>query len=235
MVKRMRVRLSVSLVLCAGVAALAAPTARALPLSPGREGNCQFAGCQIAYNADNGHYYAYVPTSDTNPASWAQARDAAAASTLGAGSRGYLAAITSAVENDFIVNTILPLPSALNKRLVWLGGLQNDTPVKSLPPDAGWQWVTPEAWSYTNWAPGEPNDEGVAGGDERYLTMWVRYFLSGVDFRGTWNDENATSQTSAASMGFIVEYEASGNPVPEPASALLMALGSALLLRRARR
>ncbi len=229
----MRVGIFVSL--CAGVIglSLAASTARALPLSPGLEEGCEFAGCQISYNEANGHYYAYVPTG-TTPASWAQARDAAASSNLGAGSRGYLAVVTSSVENDFIVNEILPLPAALNKRLVWLGGLQNDTTPQSLPADAGWQWIAPEQWEYANWAPGEPNDEGVAGGDERYLTMWVRFFLSGIDYRGTWNDENATSQSSAASMGFIVEYEASGEPVPEPAAALLALLSSALLLRRAR-
>jgi hypothetical protein len=230
-------RVGVWVSLCAGVIGLslgASSTARALPLAPGLEGNCQFAGCDISYNAANGHYYAYVPTGAT-PASWAEARDAAAGSNLGAGTVGYLAVVTSAVENDFIVNEILPLPAALNKRLVWLGGLQNDTPTKSLPPDAGWQWLRPEQWDYTNWAPGEPNDEGVAGGDERYLTMWVRYFLSGVDYRGTWNDENATSQSSAASMGFIVEYEASGTPVPEPAAALLALLGGALVARRSRK
>jgi hypothetical protein len=130
---------------------------------------------------------------------------------------------------------VLTLGDSLGKRLVWLGGFQNDTPVKSLPPDAGWQWITPETWSYANWADGEPNDETVThSGDERYLTMWVHFLVDGIDNRGTWNDENLESQPQAPNLGFIVEYEA--RAVPEPATALFALLGgAALLARRARR
>jgi hypothetical protein len=107
--------------------------------------------------------------------------------------------------------------------------------VKSLPPEAGWQWVTPETWNYTSWATGEPNDETPTHtGDERYLTMWVHFIVNGVDNRGTWNDENLDPQPQAPNLGFLVEYEA--RAVPEPATALLAFLGgAALLARRARR
>jgi hypothetical protein len=219
--------------------ALAASSARALPLGSGLEGNCTFAGCQAAYwdpeAGGNGHYYAFVPTGDTPP-SWSEASDLATGSSIGAGTRGYLATAVTASENSFIVNAVLPFDGYGHKRLVWLGGFQNDTPVKSLPPDAGWRWISPEAWNYANWTPGEPNDENATHtGDERYLTMWVHYFVASngltVDMRGAWNDENLDSQPQAPIVGFIVEYEA----VPEPASALLALLGFAVLARRARR
>jgi hypothetical protein len=237
----MRLRSGLTLSAAAGAALsvllIAAPSARAVPLPSGLEGSCSFTGCEIAYwspdAGGNGHYYAFVPTGAT-PATWTAARDQAGGSSLGPGTVGHLATVSDAAENDFIVHDVLPMGTSLSKSLVWLGGFQNDTPVKSLPPDVGWQWITPEAWNYGNWAAGEPNDENAAHtGDERYLTMWVHFVVDGVDSRGTWNDENLESQTQSPSMGFLVEYEAR---VPEPATALLALLGgAALLARRARR
>jgi hypothetical protein len=41
----------------------------------------------------------------------------------------------------------------------WIGLYQ---PPGSLEPDGGWQWISGEQVTYTNWDPGEPsNDEGV--------------------------------------------------------------------------
>ncbi len=237
---RLRARLSMSVALGAVVSALllAPSSARAVPLPAGLEGSCSFSDCDIAYwnpgAGGNGHYYAFVPAGAT-PATWTEARDAAAGSTLGPGTVGHLASVANVAENAFIMNEVLPLGTSLQKRLVWLGGFQNDTPVKSLPPDAGWQWITPESWNYAHWASGEPNDETpTQSGDERYLTMWVHFIVNGVDNRGTWNDENLESQSQAPNLGFIVEYEAKA--VPEPAAALLALLGgAALLARRTRR
>ena len=239
---RLRRRLSISVALGAGVTVLllGASSARAVPLPPGLERGCSFTGCVIGYwnpsAGGNGHYYAYVPTGAT-PETWDEAKQAAAASTLAPGSVGHLATATDPSENAYIMDTVLPVGTTLGKRLVWLGGFQNDTPTKSLPPEAGWQWVTPEAWNYTSWASGEPNDENSTHtGDERYLTMWVHFMVNGVDNRGTWNDENLQSQPQAPNLGFIVEYEGMGIAVPEPAAALLALLGGAsLLARRARR
>ena len=36
---------------------------------------------------------------------------------------------------------------------------------RSTEPDGGWQWVTGEPWSYTDWFSGEPDD--IAGTEEK--------------------------------------------------------------------
>jgi len=225
-------------VVCAllGSALLAAPQAGAVALPAGLESGCGFEGCVISYwnpaSGGNGHYYAYIPTGDA-PLSWDAARDEAAGANLGPNSHGHLATIDSAAENSYIVNSVLPVTGTLGKQVVWLGGWQDDSTPKSLPPDVGWNWITPESWSYTNWASGEPNDETTAHtGDERYLTMWVHFLVNSIDNRGKWNDENLTPQPQAPNDGFIIEYELG---VPEPSLALLALLGGALLVGRARR
>src|SRR5262245_46423012 len=87
------------------VAALVTPgsEARALPLPPGLEGNCTITGCAGAhYDADNGHYYAFVAA---DAISWADARSIAVSSNLGTG-YGYLATVTDLAENTFITGLL---------------------------------------------------------------------------------------------------------------------------------
>jgi hypothetical protein len=96
-----------------------------------------------------------------------------------------LATITSADENLFITNNF-------NEDDKWLGGIQ---PPGSSEPDEGWQWITGEIWSYTNWNVGEPNN--INEGEDR-----LHYFDGPV-----WNDVNPIHLTN----GYIVEFE-----VPEP-------------------
>lgn len=223
------------------VAALVAlsPEARALPLPTGLSGECTISGCQGAFYWDpesggNGHYYAFVAAPET---SWADASATASGSSIGPGSHGYLATIGDLAENSYIVDTVLPA-GYTHKNQVWLGGVQ-DAGAKS--PDADWHWIRPEAWNYTNWAPGEPNDENEQHtGNEDHLTMWVHYYVAqtggiATDMRGMWNDEDPTSQPQAPIVGYLVEWETGSVPVPEPAAALLGLLGAALVARRARR
>jgi hypothetical protein len=119
--------------------------------------------------AGNGHFYELVPTWRT----WLKAKDDAASRTF-LGAQGHLATITSAEEQAFIVNTFShPLREAS------LGGYQ----------DGGqWRWVTTEPWSYTNWAPGEPNGED-------YLAY------HGGSFLGAWND-----RPNSDTRHYFVEY-----------------------------
>jgi hypothetical protein len=218
-------------------AALLAPAASAAPLPPGMGDDCSVTGCATFYwstdAGGNGHYYAFIATEAT--LSWEDAQALASAAHVGSGTTGHLATIDSAFENDFIVANVLPGAGVIAmKQQVWIGGGQPDGTTKTKAPDQGWEWVTPESWDYTNWLAGEPNDENSNNtGDERYLAMWVHYYLNGLDHRGMWNDENNVANAQSPLLGMIVEFEG----VPEPASLALLACAGGLLAlaRRARR
>ena len=183
----------------------------------------------------NGHTYNFVPLVHTM--SWEQANVQADDTTLGNGSVGYLATITSAEEQAFVQSAVLPPTKyGSNKNQVWIGGKQDPEGLGSSP-SSGWHWivnteVAPESWSYTNWlSENEPSNEGQI--DERFLTMWVHFYQAGQDLRGKWNDEKPVSPATAWIIGMIVEWSVPS--VPEPATAALSALGIALLaLRRLR-
>ncbi len=141
-------------------------------------------------NPANGHYYEAVAVPG-NGINWYDAA-AAAQSRSYHGMAGSLVCITSAVENQWVVSTF---PDAVPGGY-WLGGHQAPN---SPEPAGGWSWVSGEAWSYTSWNPGEPNN---LGGVEDSLL-----FLS--TGHGTWNDDKGT----ALRPGYVVEY---GSPTPPP-------------------
>nr|WP_321467513.1 PEP-CTERM sorting domain-containing protein [uncultured Desulfobulbus sp.] len=114
----------------------------------------------------------------------------------------YLATITSASENSFIMSNLL----ASFAGEIWLGGYQ--TPPTEPNAATGWTWVTAEPWGFTYWGSGEPNDAGGAGA-EQYL---------GANWNGYWNDEANLDNIA----GFLVEKT---SPVPEPATMLLFGTG----------
>ncbi len=146
--------------------------------------------------AGNGHWYDYVTSNGT----WDQANDSAQTLSY-AGLDGHLATLTSDEENSFVWDNF-------SYNTAFLGGYQTS---KDAEPDGNWAWVTGEAWNWTNWANGEPNN---AGNDEDHLHFWSN--------NGTWNDIH-NNYTYA---GYIVEYEDNSHaPVPEPATMLLFGTG----------
>ena len=159
----------------------------------------------------NGHFYEFVTNTvlDVGPAniSWNDAVAAAAAMTLGT-ETGYLATATSQGENDFLVG--------LSNKLAWLGG-------SDAGDEGNFTWRTgPEtgqAFSYTNWNGGEPNN---CCGGENYLQIdWA-------STTGGWNDAAGGTFDGTSTPNYFVEYNSGGadtGGVPEPASWALMILG----------
>ena len=98
----------------------------------------------------NGHHYQRVDTFKT----WSNARDHCR--SLG----GYLATLTSQGENDFAFQNLIQ-QGAQPGVPVWLGGADQAV-------EGNWQWTTGETWSYTNWAPGQPDNNG----GQDHLAFW---------------------------------------------------------------
>lgn len=139
----------------------------------------------------NGHWYQYVETLLT----WAEARaEAEARSHLGL--PGYLATITSADENAFILSMTPPN--------VWVGGTDER--------DEGvWEWAGgPEVgevfWTrqdgtvtYADWGGYEPNNAWREPPGEDYLLAHALYAT------GTWADAGVPPNPNGA-FGYVVEY-----------------------------
>jgi hypothetical protein len=158
------------------------------------------------YWSGNGHYYELVDTW----LNWGTAKTTAESMTYN-GIQGYLATITSAEEQNYVMSSLQPA-------FVWLGGYQL---AGSVEPADGWSWVTGEPWLYSNWDSGEPSNSDSFGHEENALEV------RGGDRNYRWNDADGSNYTKP----FIVEYD----PVPEPISFSLLGLGFLGLLPRFRR
>lgn len=133
-------------------------------------------------NPTNGHYYeAFATPLGIN---LVDAADRAWAATL-TGYESYLVTITSAPENDFIIANF---PEVAGELGYWIGGSQ---PPDSPEPDGGWQWVTDEAYVYSNWQAGQPDDAGSQDAIHFYTDP------------GKWDDRSRMDGLS----GYVVEYE----------------------------
>ena len=181
-------------VFAAAALALAAGTAQAAPVQ------------WTAGSGGNGNWYEVI--FGTSSLSWSSANALATSSTF-LGVNGYLASVTSAAEDAFL-NTLNP-----NNVRAWLGG--TDAAVEGV-----WEWTSGEAFTYTNWAGGEPNNLF----NEDYLTGW---------WNGTnWNDlPDGTWRRYVTA--YVVEYDVSVVPLPAGMPLILGALGMLGLVGRRRK
>jgi hypothetical protein len=148
--------------------------------------------------AGNGHRYDVITGGSV--INWDQAR------LLAEGMGGHLVTITSAEENTFVAS-LVSSQGTNDLQRYWLGGYQAPLPCGTEPLGC-WAWVTGEAWTYTNWAGGEPNDGGGRG--QHYL----HYYPS----PGLWDDMDYSRSEMDS---FVIEY------VPEPGTLALLGLGLA--------
>ncbi len=172
----------------------------------------------------NDHFYDFIQVSDPFTGSnnaWATVSAAAAASVF-SGQNGYLATITSQAENDFLLSLV---PAGLSEGAgAWLGGKSPEGWL--VGPEAG------QAFSFTNFGGGEPNNAG-------YAYMIIGTTFAGVS-PGQWADDSGIQGTPDSVgdrvIGYFVEYPQT-TAVPEPSTSVLFGSGLAVLamLRRKRR
>jgi hypothetical protein len=153
------------------------------------------------HNPTNGHHYEAIAV--VSGIDWASAKAAAEARSFH-GCQGHLVAVTSLSENAFIVAAFPQAAAGVgNRDFYWLGGSQPppfEVPGSRDPdPAAGWEWVTGEPFSFTNWASGEPNDSSAL--TENVVAFW---FPSGS---GRWNDlPRVLDGVPLIQRGYVVEY-----------------------------
>ena len=133
----------------------------------------------------NGHWYEYLP----ELVSWEEAQ-VVAEGRVWNGEPGYLVTLTTPAENEFVYYQVLGGDAPAPEGDPWIGGYQNRTEIDPL---GDWHWVTDEPWSWTNWAPGEPNDY-----DELRGEMYLQFSQLGS---GMWNDHHSLNPKPV-----IVEY-----------------------------
>ncbi len=152
---------------------------------------------------ETGHFYRFVEKSNL---SWSAAKTEADAATY-YGLKGYLATITSKVENDFI--------KLKTKGVGWIGA--SDARV-----EGEWRWVTgpegmedgnkgrlfyvtgsgPVAGEFTNWNTGEPNN---VNGGENYAHITVFPTNPAASYK--WNDlPDSGGQNDYTSRGYLIEF-----------------------------
>lgn len=99
-----------------------------------------------SFNPTNGHHYYMI---QSGPIGFNAAK-AVAEGLSYLGVQGHLATINDAEENSFLATTF--------GVRAWVGGIQDTSSPSYSEPGGGWSWITGEAFTYSNWTAGEPND-----------------------------------------------------------------------------
>jgi len=163
------------------------------------------------FNPANGSYYRLV----NGLLDWQSASAAAQASSW-QGTQGHLATITSQAELDFILLNVTPSRP-------WIGLFHNTSAPNYSEPGNGWEWVTGEPFVFSNWAPGEPNNNSASGGAEDYCELFGN---------GQWNDAELNH---VFTNQYLIEYSDVGigvnyctpNPNSTGQTGLISGAGSA--------
>lgn len=172
----------------------------------------------IVFNAANGHYYML----STGSQNWTQAQ----AEALAVG--GYLVSITSLAEQTFLETTFLT--GANDRSIYWTGATDQAS-------EGTFVWVNGDPFTYSNWAPGEPNNCACVPGGEDFGTINWHYGLFQSLVKGTWNDTSLTGNEFApgrVTQG-IIEFDTNPLATPEPASLFMLGAGLLIIHRRLRR
>lgn len=164
-----------------------------------RAADC-FRGAQISYADFEGHLYVSVYQAFV---SWKHA------SRVSGGCGGYLVAIGSERENNFVYQLIANDEKMFQidfdgqktyRQGPWIGLVQDQN---ANEPAGGWSWSNGERLVYTNWGPGEP-DGSYSGDDYAVLFGSRRGRSDGTDLVARyWEDKSVGSRV----RGFIVEFE----------------------------
>jgi hypothetical protein len=134
----------------------------------------------------NGHWYSLLLNqSDT----WDHSRSIAR--SLGAD----LATIISTSEQGFVAGLIRDYQSLGGEATFAIGGV---APIGQ-GWSSGWSWVDGSAWSYTNWGPSFPNNDGSA---RRFV--WIRG-------DGFWDDYRDSDAVWPGLKGSVIEWSADCN------------------------
>src|SRR5207249_2314405 len=91
----------------------------------------------------------------------------------------------------------------------WIGAFQRPG---SQEPAGGWTWVTGEPFSYSNWSPGQPDNNGGGSVGESYAE-----FIGVGGPESKWNDLSVVGNLVP---GYIVEFD----NAPPPAVSIFRAV-----------